>query len=264
MRLKVLASLGGTLVIMLEEKSHLVSLVSLSRWKIASGTWTSWHEERSAKRSGEKDFQQRRQWERTKFASAGAIGSSELSATLARVPVRDRGKLTESTLMLSTWAEWEQLGWLTGIIHHLNSLIYAATFTAGKKNTGGKGGQFLEKVNIISVQEKNNAEKNYDDKICKIDDQQVFFLNTLACTMCQLGDCMWWKLPKCNSQGWWQGWRKHMIDNAPKWQTNWQLQSRCQAWTKWVGWWAVERALVEKNNTTNFYSFRGSVNSDIR
>ena len=61
MRLKVLASLGGTLVIKLEERLHLVSLVSLSRWKIASGTWTSWHEERSAKRSDEKDFQQRRQ-----------------------------------------------------------------------------------------------------------------------------------------------------------------------------------------------------------
>ena len=54
MRLKVLASLGGTLVIKLEERLHLVSLVSLSRWKIASGTWTSWHEERSAKRSDEK------------------------------------------------------------------------------------------------------------------------------------------------------------------------------------------------------------------
>jgi len=48
MRLKVLASLGGTLVIRLEERLHLVSLVSLSRWKIASGTWTSWHEERSS------------------------------------------------------------------------------------------------------------------------------------------------------------------------------------------------------------------------
>ena len=61
MRLKVLASLGGTLVIALEERLHLVSLVSLNKWKIASGTWTSWQEERSAKRSDDKDFQQRRQ-----------------------------------------------------------------------------------------------------------------------------------------------------------------------------------------------------------
>ena len=49
MRVKLMASFGGILVMMLEARLQVVRGVSRIRWKMASGTWTSWHEERSEK-----------------------------------------------------------------------------------------------------------------------------------------------------------------------------------------------------------------------
>ena len=50
MRVKLMASFGGILVMMLEARLQVVRGVSRIRWKMASGTCTSWQEERSEKR----------------------------------------------------------------------------------------------------------------------------------------------------------------------------------------------------------------------
>ena len=53
MRVKLMASFGGILVMTLEARLQVVRGVSRIRWKMASGTWTSWHEERSEKGEGQ-------------------------------------------------------------------------------------------------------------------------------------------------------------------------------------------------------------------
>merc|ERR1712127_191300 len=48
MSVKLMASLGGTLDMRLPERLQARRGTSRIRWKMASGTWTSWHSERSS------------------------------------------------------------------------------------------------------------------------------------------------------------------------------------------------------------------------